>query len=69
MNFASKNFWHTDRAISLAMEKVVVVVVVTTRDESLGSGMRFDWENFKEPKFVMASSEVKVESIILNRTR
>jgi hypothetical protein len=57
---ASKNFWQTERAISLAIEKVVVVVVVTTREESFGSGMRFDWENFKEPRLVMASSEVKV---------
>lgn len=42
MNLASRNLEHTERAISFAMEKVVVVVVVTIRDGSLGSGMRFD---------------------------
>lgn len=69
MNLASRNFWQTERAISFAIEKVVVVVVVTTRDESLGSGMRLDWENLREPRLVMASSEVNVKSIILKRTR
>jgi hypothetical protein len=33
-----------------AMEKVVVVVVVTMRDGSFGSGMRLDWENLSEPR-------------------
>ena len=60
---------HTERAISLAIEKVVVVVVVTIRDGSFGSGIRFDCENFSEPRFVMASSVVKVCSIRVNRTR
>ena len=60
MNFASRNLWQTERAISLAIEKVVVVVVVTTRDESLGSGMRFDWENLREPRLLIASSDMKV---------
>lgn len=64
MNLASRNFWHTERAISFAIEKVVVVVVVTIRDGSLGSGMRLDCENLSEPRFVMASSEVKVWSIL-----
>lgn len=59
-NLASRKRWHTDRAISGAMVKVVVVVVVTIRDGSLGSGMRFDCENFREPKFVVASSDEKV---------
>ena len=52
--------WQTDRAISFAMENVVVVVVVTIREGSLGSGMRFDCENFKDPRLLIASSEVKV---------
>lgn len=59
---------HTDRAISLAMENVVVVVVVTIRVESFGSGIRFDCENFSEPRFVMASSVVNVFSTLVNRT-
>lgn len=42
------------------MEKVVVVVVVTIREGSFGSGMRLDWENFSEPRLFIASSEVKV---------
>lgn len=68
-NLASKNLEHTDLAISFAIEKVVVVVVVTIRDGSFGSGMRFDCENFREPKLVMASSVVKVCSILEKRTR
>src|SRR5690554_3993535 len=58
MNRASINRWHTDRAISFAIEKVVVVVVVTIRDASLGSGMRFDCENLSDPRLLIASSEV-----------
>src|SRR6187551_1032053 len=69
INRASRNFWHTDLAISLAMENVVVVVVVTIRDGSLGSGIRLDWENLREPRFVIASSEVKVWSTREKRTR
>lgn len=55
--------------MSRAMEKVVVVVVVTMRDGSLGSGILFDWENLSDPKLLMASSERKVCSILVNRTR
>lgn len=65
---AARNLSHMDWAISLAMEKVVVVVVVTILDGSFGSGMRFDCENLREPRFVMASSVVKVCSILENRT-
>jgi hypothetical protein len=59
-NLASRNLWHTERAISFAIEKVVVVVVVTILVGSFGSGMRFDWENLRDPRFVRASSVVKV---------
>lgn len=38
------------------MENVVVVVVVTTREGSLGSGPRFDWENLSDARFWAASS-------------
>lgn len=62
------NLWQTDRAISFAIEKVVVVVVVTIREGSFGSGMRLDWENFNELKLLMASSEVNVKEYDLNRT-
>lgn len=48
--------WHMALAMSRVIEKVVVVVVVTTRDGSLGSGPRFDWENLREAKFWAASS-------------
>jgi hypothetical protein len=43
-------------AISRVIEKVVVVVVVITREGSLGSGPRFDWENLREARFAAASS-------------
>jgi hypothetical protein len=69
INLASTNLWQTDRAISLAIEKVVVVVVTTHLDGFLGSGMRFDWENLREPKFVIASSDKNVSSILEKRTR
>ena len=69
MNLASTNLWHTWRAISFAIENVVVVVVMTQRDGLLGSGIRFDWENFNDPKFVIASSERNVSSTFWNRTR
>jgi hypothetical protein len=69
MKRASRNRIHTDRAISFAMENVVVVVVVTILDGSLGSGMRLDCENLREPRFVMASSVVKVCSTRDRRTR
>ena len=42
MKRASRKRAHTERAISFAMENVVVVVVVTIREGSFGSGMRFD---------------------------
>ena len=42
INLASINLLHTDLAISLVIEKVVVVVVVTIRLGSRGSGIRFD---------------------------
>ncbi len=47
----------------------MVVVVVTIRDGSFGSGIRFDCENLSEPKLVIASSVVKVCSMRVNRTR
>jgi len=68
-NLASKKRWHTDRAISRAIENVVVVVVVTIREGSLGSGIRFDWENLSDPKLFMASSDKNEWSTRLNRTR
>lgn len=43
-------------AMSRVIENVVVVVVVITRDGSLGSGPRFDWENFSDARFCAASS-------------
>jgi len=38
------------------MEKVVVVVVVTMREGSRGSGPRLDCENLSEERFTAASS-------------
>lgn len=46
-----------------------MVVVVTILDGSFGSGIRFDCENLSEPRFVIASSVVKVCSTRVNRTR
>lgn len=69
MNLASKKRWHTDRAISRAIENVVVVVVVTIREGSLGSGIRFDWENLSDPKLFIASSDKNEWSTRVNRTR
>lgn len=51
------------------MEKVVVVVVVTIREGSLGSGIRFDCENLSDPRLLIASSEAKECSILVNLTR
>jgi hypothetical protein len=68
-NRASKKRWHTDRAISRAIENVVVVVVVTILDGSLGSGIRFDCENLREPRLFIPSSERKEWSTLVNRTR
>jgi hypothetical protein len=51
------------------MEKVVVVVVVTMREGSLGSGILFDCENLRDPRLLMASSERNVCSTLVNRTR
>jgi hypothetical protein len=47
-------------AISRVIEKVVVVVVVITREGSLGSGPRLDWENLREARFAAASSLMRV---------
>jgi hypothetical protein len=69
MKRASMKRWQTLLAISLAMLKVVVVVVVTILEGSLGSGMRFDWLNFKEPKLLIASSDAKEKGYDLNRKR
>lgn len=69
MKRASRNRWHIERAMSFAMENVVVVVVVTIREGSLGSGMRLDWENLREPRLLMASSDRKVCSTLVKRTR
>lgn len=69
MKRASRNRWHIERAISFAIENVVVVVVVTIREGSLGSGMRLDWENLSEPKLLIASSDRKVCSTLVKRTR
>lgn len=65
---ASTKRLQTVRAISLAIENVVVVVVVTMREGSFGSGIRFDCENLREPRFVRASSVVNVCSILVKRT-
>jgi len=46
-------------AISRVIEKVVVVVVVITREGSLGSGPRLDWENLREARLAAASSVEK----------
>jgi len=43
-------------AISRVIEKVVVVVVVITREGSLGSGPRFDCENLRDARLAAASS-------------
>ena len=43
-------------AMSRVIEKVVVVVVVTMREGSRGSGPRFDWENLRAARFAAASS-------------
>jgi len=51
------------------MENVVVVVVTTHLEGLFGSGMRFDCENFNEPKFAMASSDRNVSSTFVNLTR
>jgi hypothetical protein len=40
------------------MEKVVVVVVVTMREGSLGSVDRLDWEKRREERLAAASSVV-----------
>ena len=46
-----------------------MVVVVTIREGSLGSGIRFDCENFSDPRLLIASSEENVCSILEKRTR
>ena len=55
--------------MSLPIENVVVVVVITHREGLFGSGIRFDCENFNEPRFVIASSERNVSSTLEKRTR
>jgi hypothetical protein len=47
----------------------VVVVVVTIREGSLGSGIRLDWENLSDPRLFMASSDKNEWSTRVNRTR
>lgn len=47
----------------------MVVVVTTHLAGFLGSGIRLDWENFREPRLVMASSDRKVSSTREKRTR
>ena len=69
MNLASTKRWHTVLAISLAIENVVVVVVVTILEGSFGSGMRLDWENFSDPRLLIASSERKEWSHLLRKRR
>jgi hypothetical protein len=69
INLASRKRWQTDRAISRAIEKVVVVVVVTILEGSLGSGIRLDWENFSDPRLLMASSDKNECSTLVSRTR
>src|ERR1700761_643341 len=49
-------------AISRVIEKVVVVVVVITREGSLGSGPRLDCENLREARFWAASSLKRMRS-------
>ena len=58
---ASIKCWHMAFAISRVIEKVVVVVVVTMRVGSLGSGPRLDWENFRFARLRAASSLRKME--------
>jgi hypothetical protein len=47
-------------AISRDMEKVVVVVVVTMRVGSRGSGPRLDWANLRFERWATASSLINV---------
>jgi hypothetical protein len=56
MRRASMNCCDIAFAISRVIEKVVVVVFVITREGSLGSGTRLDWENLREARFAAASS-------------
>ena len=51
------------------MENVVVTVVVIMLEGLLGSRMRLAWENLRELRLLMASSDRKVYSILINRTR
>lgn len=69
INRLSRNRWQIDRAISFAIENVVVVVVVTILMLSFGSGILFDWENLSEPRLLIASSERKECSTLVKRTR
>ena len=56
MRRASMKCWHIAFAISRVIEKVVVVVVVTMREGSRGSGPRLDCENLRAARFCAASS-------------
>jgi len=47
------------------MVKVVVVVLVITRDGSLGSGTRLDWENLREARLAAASSLERDEKTVI----
>lgn len=51
------------------MLNVVVVVVVTTREGSFGSGVRFDCENLRAERFSAASSVVNELEYDLNICR
>lgn len=48
--------WAIALAMSLVIENVVVVVVVTMRVGSRGSGPRLDWENLSDARLAAASS-------------
>jgi hypothetical protein len=64
MRRASIKCWLIAFAMSRVMENVVVVVVVTTREGSLGSGPRLDCENLSEARFWAASSLNTREEVI-----
>jgi hypothetical protein len=59
MSLASMKCWQMVFAMGLGMEKVVVVVVVTMREASLGSVVRLDWEKRRDARLAAASSVVK----------
>ncbi len=65
MSAASMKCWQMPLAISRDMEKVVVVVVVTMREGSLGSAERFDWENLRFERLAAASSLIDVSDNLI----